>query len=79
MLFMLMPLWAFAERIPVAILRTNADGKTKTLTFTYAEKPKAFAKRGQDGIYKLFEGMFQAPPRGFTRWGNLGRSHAHMA
>lgn len=62
MLFMLMPLWAFAERIPVAILRTNADGKTKTLTFTYAEKPKAFAKRGQDGIHKLFEGMFQDPP-----------------
>lgn len=59
---MLMPLWAFAERIPVAILRTNADGKTKTLTFTYAEKPKAFAKRGQDGIHKLFEGMFQDPP-----------------
>lgn len=62
MLFMLMPLRAFAERIPVAILRTNADGKTKTLTFTYAEKPKVFAKRGQDGIHKLFEGIFQDPP-----------------
>lgn len=62
MLFMLMPLQALAERIPVAILRTNADGKTKTLTFTYAEKPKAFAKRGQDGIHKLFEGLFQDSP-----------------
>ena len=61
MLFMLMPLQALAERIPVAILRTNADGKTKTLTFTYAEKPKAFAKRGQDGIHKLFEGLSQNP------------------
>lgn len=59
---MLMPLQAFAERIPVAILRTNADGKTKTLTFTYAEKPKMFAKRGQDGIHKLFEGIFQDTP-----------------
>lgn len=52
-LFMLMPVMAMAERIPVAILRTNADGKTKTLTFTYAERPKVFAKRGQNGIHRL--------------------------
>ncbi len=52
-LFMLIPSMAMAEKIPVAILRTNADGKTKTLTFTYAERPKAFAKRGQNGIHKL--------------------------
>lgn len=52
-LLMLMPVMAMAEKIPVAILRTNADGKTKTLTFTYAERPKVFAKRGQNGIHKL--------------------------
>ncbi len=50
-LFMLMPVMAMAEKIPVAILRTNADGKTKTLTFTYAERPKVFAKRGQNDIH----------------------------
>lgn len=54
-LFMLMPV--MAEKIPVAILRTNADGKTKTLTFTYAERPKVFAKRGQNGIHRLNKGM----------------------
>lgn len=52
-LFMLMPAVALAEKIPVAILRTNADGKTKTLTFTYAERPKVFAKRGRNGIHKV--------------------------
>lgn len=59
-LFMLMPVMAMAEKIPVAILRTNADGKTKTLTFTYAERPKVFAKRGQNGIHRLNVGMFKA-------------------
>lgn len=59
-LFMLMPAVALAEKIPVAILRTNADGKTKTLTFTYAERPKVFAKRGQNGIHRLNKGMWSS-------------------
>ncbi len=58
LLFMLMPLKAMAEKIPVAILRTNADGRTKTLTFTYTERPKIFAKRGQNGIHRLNKGMW---------------------
>lgn len=62
MLFMLMPVMALAEKIPVAILRTNADGKTKTLTFTYAERPKVFAKRSQNGIHRLNKGTFKDTP-----------------
>lgn len=50
---MLIPQTTLAVKIPVAILRTNADGKTKTLTFTYAERPKVFSKNGRDGIHPL--------------------------
>lgn len=60
MLFMLMPLRVLAQKIPVAILRTNADGRTKTLTFTYAVRPKVFARRGQNGIHRLNTGLFKA-------------------
>ena len=52
-MLLLMPLRSMAAKIPVAILRTNADGKTKTLTFTYAERPKVFARRGQNGIHRI--------------------------
>lgn len=52
-MLLLLPTNLMAERIAVAILRTNADGKTKTLTFTYAERPKVFARRGQNGIHRL--------------------------
>lgn len=62
MLFMLMPLSAQVQKIPVAILRTNADGRTKTLTFTYAARPKMFARRGQNGIHKLNTGAIKAKP-----------------
>lgn len=62
MLFMLMPLSAQVQKIPVAILRTNADGRTKTLTFTYAARPKMFARRGQNGIHKLNTGALKAKP-----------------
>ena len=58
-MLLLLPTNLMAERIPVAILRTNADGKTKTLTFTYAERPKVFARRGQNGIHRLNKGMFK--------------------
>ena len=58
-ILLLLPTNLMAERIPVAILRTNADGKTKTLTFTYAERPKVFARRGQNGIHRLNKGMFK--------------------
>lgn len=60
MLFMLMPVSAQVQKIPVAILRTNADGRTKTLTFTYAARPKIFARRGQNGIHRLNTGFFKA-------------------
>lgn len=59
MMLMLLPMELMAGRIPVAILRTNADGITKTLTFTYAERPKVFARRGQNGIHLLNKGMFK--------------------
>ena len=58
-MLLLLPTNLMAERIPVAILRTNADGKTKTLTFTYAERPKVFARRGQNGIHRLNKGWFK--------------------
>jgi len=54
-MLLLMPLRSMAVKIPVAILRTNADGKTKTLTFTYAERPKVFARRGQNGVHKILQ------------------------
>ena len=58
-MLLLLPTNLMAERIPVAILRTNADGKTKTLTFTYAERPKVFARRGQNGIHRLNKRVFK--------------------
>ena len=58
-MLLLLPTNLMAERIPVAILRTNADGKTKTLTFTYAERPKVFARRGQNGIHRLNKDMIK--------------------
>lgn len=42
---LLMPSSVLAEEIPVAILTTNADGKTKTLTFTYAKTSTAAATK----------------------------------
>lgn len=60
-MLLLMPLRSMAVKIPVAILRTNADGKTKTLTFTYAERPKVFAKRGQNGIHKILQYVYTVP------------------
>ena len=60
-MLLLIPLRSMAVKIPVAILRTNADGKTKTLTFTYAERPKVFAKRGQDGIHKILQYVYTVP------------------
>ena len=54
-MLLLMPLRSMAVKIPVAILRTNADGKTKTLTFKYAERPKVFARRGQNGVHKVIQ------------------------
>lgn len=51
---LLMPLSVLAEDIPVAILTTNADGKTKTLTFTYADQSALNQPgNGQDGTYEL--------------------------
>lgn len=61
-MLLLLPTNLMAERIPVAILRTNADGKTKTLTFTYAERPKVFARRGQNGIHRLNKGGIKDKP-----------------
>ena len=61
-MLLLMPLRSMAAKIPVAILRTNADGKTKTLTFTYAERPKVFARRGQNGVHKITQ---QIPAIGY--------------
>lgn len=60
-MLLLVPLRSMAVKIPVAILRTNADGKTKTLTFTYAERPKVFAKRGQNGIHKILQYVYTVP------------------
>ena len=67
-MLLLLPTNLMAERIPVAILRTNADGKTKTLTFTYAERPKVFARRGQNGIHRLNKGMFKDKPEHYKNF-----------
>lgn len=67
-MLLLLPTNLMAERIPVAILRTNADGKTKTLTFTYAERPKVFARRGQNGIHRLNKGMFKDKPERYKNF-----------
>lgn len=64
-LLMLMPLRVLAGMIPVAILHTNTDG-TRTLTFTYVERPKVFAKRGQDGIHRLNRGKFKDKPEKYN-------------
>lgn len=45
-----------SNEIPVAILSTNDDGITQTLTFTYADSTTANASDGGDGIYKLNTG-----------------------
>ena len=68
-MLLLLPTKLMAERIPVAILRTNADGKTKTLTFTYAERPKVFARRGQNGIHRLNnKGNFKDKPERYKNF-----------
>ena len=61
-MLLFMPMRSMAVKIPVAILRTNADGKTKTLTFTYVERPKVFARRGQNGVHKITQ---QIPAIGY--------------
>ena len=61
-MLLFMPMKSMAVKIPIAILRTNADGKTKTLTFTYAERPKVFARRGQNGVHKITQ---QIPAIGY--------------
>lgn len=67
-MLLLLPTNLMAERIPVAILRTNADGKTKTLTFTYAERPKVFARRGQNGIHRLNKRMLGDKPERYKNF-----------
>lgn len=67
-MLLLLPTNLMAERIPVAILRTNADGKTKTLTFTYAERPKVFARRGQNGIHRLNKEMIKDEPERYKNF-----------
>ena len=67
-MLLLLPTNLMAERIPVAILRTNADGKTKTLTFTYAERPKVFARRGQNGIHRLYKRMLGDKPERYKNF-----------
>lgn len=67
-MLLLLPTKLMAERIPVAILRTNADGKTKTLTFTYAESPKVFARRGQNGIHRLNKGQSKDKPERYKNF-----------
>lgn len=67
-MLLLLPTNLMAERIPVAILRTNADGKTKTLTFTYAERPKVFARRGQNGIHRLNKDMIKDKPERYKNF-----------
>lgn len=52
------PVWEEPEEqpsgsIPVAILSTNSDGSTKTLTFTIADASTATAQNGKDGTYRL--------------------------
>ena len=67
-MLLLLPTNLMAERIPVAILRANADGKTKTLTFTYAERPKVFARRGQNGIHRLNKDMIKDKPERYKNF-----------
>ena len=67
-MLLLLPTNLMAERIPVAILRTNADGKTKTLTFTYAERHKVFARRGQNGIHRLNKGGIKDKPEHYKNF-----------
>lgn len=47
------PLCAVADRIPVAIISTNADSLTRTITFTYAEDSTATATGGANGTYDI--------------------------
>lgn len=70
-MLLLLPTNLMAERMPVAILRTNADGKTKTLTFTYAERPKVFARRGQNGIHRLNKGRLKDKPEHYKNFNIL--------
>lgn len=56
LLLLLAPLTAVAEVIPVAVLSTNADGKTQTITFTMRERATATAANGEDGVYVLNKG-----------------------
>lgn len=65
---LLMPLSVLAEDIPVAILTTNADGKTKTLTFTYADQSALNQPgNGLDGTYELNSGENRP---GWFKWNN---------
>ena len=70
-MLLLLPTNLMADRMPVAILRTNADGKTKTLTFTYAERPKVFARRGQNGIHRLNKGRLKDKPEHYKNFNIL--------
>ncbi len=48
--------FTLASEIPVAILSTNSDGTTKTLTFTMGTIDDATATGGADGTYQLNTG-----------------------